>query len=488
MSLSIAAERRLAEADTRPPLVVDLDGTLLRSDLLHETFAAAFFRNPLATLFVVLRALLAGRARLKQALCALACLDVEALPLRAPVVAYLQEQKRLGRELHLATAADRSVAQALAARVGLFERVYASDGERNLKGRAKAAVLVAAFPQGFSYAGDCRADLAVWRHAASAVVVAPRRLADEVTGLTELEHHIHDEAAGPRAWLAAARPHQWTKNLLVLAPTLLGWTQATPQGLTRTLAALVLLCLMSSLTYIVNDVADVQSDRRHASKHRRPFAAGTLRLCDGLLAGGLGVPAVLAGAWLLVSPGAAACLLAYSVVTLAYSMGLKRAPLIDCLVIGGLFTLRIATGVTAGGLAWSPWLMTFSLTLFFSLAMAKRHTELVAGGPAACGLVRGRGFRYEDRNLVLAFGVAASTLSILIVVLYLMEEVFPAAAYRAPVALWAAPPLLFLWIGRIWLLANRGEMHDDPVVFALRDRVSHLLGLGLGAAFLIALL
>lgn len=472
--------------------MVDLDGTLVRTDLLYETFAAAFFHRPLLTLFTVLRTLLAGPARLKAALCQIAEIDVESLPLRAPLVAYLEAQKQLGRALHLATAADRTIALAVAVRVGLFDRVYASDGKRNLKGRAKATLLAAEFPLGFSYAGDCRADLAVWAGAASAVVVAPRRLAVAAAGVTELEHHIPDERPGLTGWLtgwlAAARPHQWTKNLLILVPTALGWRQATAAGLARTLAAFALFCAMSSLTYIVNDLADVQSDRRHARKRRRPFAAGALKLRDGLIAGGLGIPMLLAMAWLLATPALAATLLVYAVVTLAYSMGLKRLPLVDCLVIGALFTVRIAAGVTAGALVWSPWMMTFAVTFFFSLAMAKRQTELVAGGPAATGVVRGRGYRYEDRNLVLAFGVAASTLSILIVVLYLMAEVFPADAYRRPLALWAAPPLLFLWVGRIWLLANRGEMHDDPVVFALRDRTSYLIGVMMGAAFIVALL
>lgn len=488
MQSSLSPDGRFLAAEVRPPLVVDLDGTLVRSDMLDETFVAAFFRNPLLTLLTVVRALLGGRARLKAALCRLGRVDVAGLPLRAPLLAYLQDQKNQGRELHLATAADRSIAEAVAARVGLFDRVYASDGSRNLKGRAKAAALAADFPGGFAYAGDCRADLAVWRMAASAVVVASGRLAREVDAVTELEHQIHDEGAGARTWLAAARPHQWTKNLLVLVPTALGWPQATPAGLARTLAALALLCAISSLTYIVNDLADLQADRRHARKHRRPFAAGALRLRAGLVVGGLGIPAVLAAAWWLAGPGVALCLFAYASGTLAYSLGLKRAPVLDCLIIGLLFTLRIAAGVAAGGLIWSPWLLTFSLTLFFSLALAKRLAELAAGGPGASGLIPGRGYRYEDRALVLAFGVAASTLSILIVVLYLMEEVFPRGAYREPLALWAAPPLLFLWIGRIWLLANRGEMHDDPVVFALRDRLSHLLAAAVGGAFLIALL
>jgi 4-hydroxybenzoate polyprenyltransferase len=484
----IAAETGVAETGSPPPLVVDLDGTLVRTDMLHETFAAAFFRHPLLTLWVVLRGLLKGRAGLKQALSGLATVDVETLPWRGPLITYLQEQKRLGREIHLATASDQSVAQAVAAHVGLFDRVYASDGARNLKGRRKAELLAAEFPAGFCYAGDCRADLAVWRVACGAVVTAGRPLADQARAVTALEQHFENERPGPKAWLAAARPHQWTKNLLILAPTVLGWIQATPQGLSATLWALLLMCLMSSLTYIVNDIADVQADRRHARKHRRPFAAGVISLRDGLIVGALGIPLVLAAAWFLASPATAACLFAYGVVTLAYSFGLKRAPLLDCVLIGVLFTFRIATGVVAGGLGWSPWLMTFSLTLFFSLAMAKRLTELVAGGASASGVVRGRGYRYEDRGLVLAFGVAASTLSILIVVLYLVDEVFPAGTYRDPGALWAVPPLLFLWIGRIWLLANRGEMHHDPVIFALRDRVSYLLGVLVGAAFLTAVL
>ena len=193
---TIAAESSVAASGMRPPLVVDLDGTLARTDLLHETFAAAFFRNPLLTLIVVLRGLLKGRAGLKAALCGLAEVEVETLPLRSPLLAYLQEQKRLGREIHLATASDQSVASAVAAHVGLFDRVYASDGQRNLKGRAKAALLAAEFPGGFSYAGDCRADLAVWRVAASAVVTAPRRLADKARAVTELKHHFPDDGGG----------------------------------------------------------------------------------------------------------------------------------------------------------------------------------------------------------------------------------------------------------------------------------------------------
>jgi 4-hydroxybenzoate polyprenyltransferase len=479
----------LAEASCagRPPLVVDLDGTLLRGDTLYETFAAAFFKQPLATLKATVQGLSGGRAVLKRRLCELAPIEVETLPIRGELLAYLGDQKSRGRSLHLATAADRSIATRVAETVGLFDGVYATDGDINLKGRAKAEALTAAFPGGFSYAGDSLADLEVWKHAESAVVICSGGLAAKAAGLTEVEQRIESKAAGPRQWAKAARPHQWAKNALVLAPLALGFSQVTITSLLHAVAALMLLCVLSSLTYVVNDIADIQADRRHATKRRRPFASGAIPVRDGLLLAGLGIPLVLA-AGLLIAPEVAATLLAYCTVTLAYSFGLKRIPLADCFIIGTLFTLRLVLGVTAAHLIWSAWLLTFAVSFFFSLALAKRHTELVGGGPLATGPVPGRGYRYEDRSLTLVFGVAASTTSIIIVVQYLMDEVFPAGAYRHPDWLWAAPALIFLWVARIWLLANRGEMHDDPVVFALKDRVSHGLGAVMVLAFLLALL
>lgn len=480
-------DRSPAQGRDLSPLVVDLDGTLVRGDTLDETFAAAFFRRPLLTLWTVITSLFGGRARLKAALCRLGSVDCETLPYRPELIAYLQAQKRLGRELHLATAADRSIAERVAARLGLFDRIYASDGRRNLKGRVKADVLAADFPHGFAYAGDSRADLLVWSRATSGVVVASARFSEEVAARTTVEQRFDRPAPGVRPWLKAIRAHQWSKNAMILVPVALGWTSLTQRGLWAALAAVALFSLLSSLTYLVNDIADLPADRRHATKHRRPFASGALPVRQGLLAAGLGIPAVVIAAW-LVSPGLAACLLTYCAVTLAYSVGLKRVPLLDVFVIGGLFTLRLVTGITAADLEWSPWLLTFAGCFFFSLALAKRHTELVAAGPLAQGPVPGRGYRYEDRGLTLVFGVAAATASIIIIVLYLMEEVFPKGFYQQPQWLWVAPPVLFLWVSRIWLLSNRGEMHTDPVVFALRDRVSLALGAVLGAAFLLALL
>ncbi|HEY8574524.1 UbiA family prenyltransferase [Phenylobacterium sp.] len=481
-----AEERSPAAAQALAPLVVDLDGTLIRSDTLDESFASAFFRRPFLTLWTVIVSLLGGRAQLKAALCRLGPIEAETLPFRHELIAYLADQKREGRELHLATAAHCDIAERVAASTGLFDQVFSSDGARNLKGRGKAEVLAAAFPDGFAYAGDSRADLAVWACAKSGVVVGSPAFAQEVASRTPVERHIERTAAGFKPWIKAARPHQWSKNAMIVVPVVLGWNHLTLAGGLAVLAALVLFSLLSSLTYVVNDIADLAADRRHPTKRARPFASGALPVRYGLVGAIVGIPAVLTAAW-FVAPPLAACMAAYGIVTVAYSSGLKRIPILDCFIIGSLFTLRLIAGITAASLIWSPWLLTFAASFFFSLALAKRHTELVGGGPAAVGPVPGRGYRYEDRGLTLVFGIAAATASIIILVLYLMEEVFPQGFYGHPQWLWAAPPILFLWVSRIWLLANRGEMHDDPVVFALKDRVSLGLGAVLAAAFLLAL-
>lgn len=289
------------------------------------------------------------------------------------------------------------------------------------------------------------------------------------------------------AWLKAFRIHQWSKNLLVLAPVALGWDGVTASGIVGALIALVLLCGLASLTYCVNDIADIEADRAHVSKRNRPFASGALAVRDGVWVCAIGIPLFLIGG-ALISPLVGIWLAAYAALTLAYSFRLKRVPMLDTMVIGALFTIRIILGTVAARLAPSAWLLTFSMFFFFSLATAKRHTELLRAGETSTGPIKGRGYNVEDKEVTFAFGIAASVASVLIIVLYLVEDVFPRALYAHPNWLWATPFAIFLWVGRIWLLAHRGAMADDPVVFALRDRVSLILGAVLGAAFLMALL
>ena len=294
-------------------------------------------------------------------------------------------------------------------------------------------------------------------------------------------------SGGLRAWGKAARLHQWSKNALVLVPVALGWPQLSKAGLFAAVAAMLLLCGLASLTYMLNDIADLEADRQHWSKKNRPFAAGHLKVRDGVVAAAIGIPVLLVLGW-LIAPAVALVLAAYVALTLAYSLGLKRVPLLDGFVIGSLFTLRLTLGVAAAKMEWSAWLLTFSMFFFFSLTMAKRHTELLRAAEAGQTAQRGRGYVNGDRDIVLGFGICAAMGSILILALYLIDEVFPAGLYPLPGFLWVWPAAVFLWVGRIWVLAHRGQMTDDPVVFALTDKISLGLGAAVAAGFLLALL
>lgn len=464
---------------------MDLDSTLLRVDTIYEMFAAGLFSKPLPTLLALLD-LRHGIAAFKRRLSEVAPLDVESLPVRGELVTYLEEQAASGREIHLATAADKTIATRVAERFPLFRSVNATADRVNLKGAAKAARLRQLFPDGFAYAGDSTADLPVWQSAKAAVVVSPgQALADKVGALgIPLERRFEAETASPRAWFKAARPHQWAKNFVVMVPIILGWKDVTVASLVTGLAVAALLCVVASLTYMINDIADLSADRNHWSKRRRPFASGAIPVRSGLIAVGTLLPVALAAA-VAIAPLAGVCVALYVVITLGYSFGWKRIPIFDCFIIGLLFTMRVLIGIAAAGLVPSAWLLTFSMFFFLSLALAKRHAEILRAAAHGRDTLVGRGYQIADENLTLTFGISASMASIVIVVIYLVEEIFARQLYDRPAWLWAAPIAIFLFVCRIWVLSHRGRMTDDPVAFALRDRVS--LGLGLLVAIAIVL-
>ena len=475
-----------AASALRPvPLVIDLDGTLLRTDLLLEGIIALLRRNPLM-LLVMLLWLPRGRAFFKRRIAEGAVLDVATLPANAALLAHIEAQKAAGQEIVLATAADELMALRALRRFPVFDRVVASDGVRNLKGETKAAQLRAIYPQGFDYAGDAAADLPVWAAARRVIVVgasgsvlrAARRLGKPVQEFPA--------ASRSRALLKALRLHQWAKNALVFVPLVLGGRAGDPQAWGSASLAFLALGLVASASYLLNDLLDLSHDRAHWSKRERPLASGRLPIATGLaaivfgLAGGLAV-AAWAGAAVLTG------VLAYLALTLTYSAWLKRVPMLDALTLGSLFSLRIAVGVAAVAVAWSPWLLTFSMFLFTSLSFAKRHTELrgaVRRGQA--GPIAGRGYQPADEGVVLAFGIASGLASVVIFILYLANEAFRHAALAAPLALWSFPLILVLFMGRVWLLAGRDALHDDPVAFAVRDRPSLVLAGVAGLAFAVA--
>jgi 4-hydroxybenzoate polyprenyltransferase len=472
---------------TMAPLIVDLDGTLIHTDLLHESALRASRDRPFDVLRIPLW-LLQGRAVLKRQLAGRAPIDAALLPYNESLLAWLKEQRAAGRRLVLCTGADRSFADAVAAHLGVFDEVLAGDGSTHLVGYDKAEALARQYGHGgFDYAGNSAADLKVWRRARKAIVVnGAKGLAGKAAALCGVEREFPAPARGLRAWRKVLRVHQWLKNVLLFVP-LVAAHQVFDLGHWLTLAlAFLSFSLCASTVYIANDLLDLESDRAHPRKRLRPFASGAVPVWHGVLAAPLLLAASLAlGA--RVGGTFLPWLLFYFLLTCVYSLGLKKMILLDCIALAMLYTLRITAGAAALSLPLSFWLLAFSVFLFLSLAFVKRHAELQAQALAGRHKVHGRGYYTSDEPLVLNLGVTAGYASAVVLALYLNSDKV-AVLYRQPEAVWGTVPVLLFWISWIWMQAHRGQMHDDPVVFAMKDRASRLAGLVFGAVLVIGAL
>ena len=457
------------------PLGVDLDGTLVKTDLLLESFLALVKQRPLALLLLPLW-LLRGKAHLKREIAQRVTLDVTCLPYREPLLLFLQAEHKLGRKLILATAADQRIAQQIADHLGIFDTVIGSDGTVNLSGEAKAQALENTCSGPFAYAGDAPIDLQVWQRAQSAVLVG-----GGVKFASQLKHveHIFIEERRPKQLLRALRLHQWAKNVLIFLPLLLAHQAANLPSVLAAALAFLAFGLCASSVYVQNDLLDLEADRHHRSKRFRPFASGAFSIKSGLLLAPLLLLAAAATA-LLLSPAFLGVLALYFVTTFSYSLFFKQKAVIDVLMLAGLYTVRIVAGGVAVGVGLSPWLLAFSMFFFLSLAYVKRFTEL-RDLPLTASL-RSRGYVSGDLEGLADLGVASGYISVLVVALYINSEAVQ-TLYRTPAALWLLCPLLLYWLSRVWLLTRRGEMHDDPVIFALKDRNSYVIG---GLAVLVA--
>lgn len=459
--------------EPEPPLCVDLDGSLLRTDLLLESALDLLHRNPLY-LFAFAAWLVMGKARLKREIARRAAIDVSTLPYDQRVLECVRSEA-LRRRVVLCTAADSTLANAVAAHVGNFTSVLASDGRRNLSGRAKSETLCNLYGKhGFDYLANEHKDLAIWCNARRAVVVnAGVMLAKRAARVCEEVSVLPREPAGLRTWGRALRLHQWLKNLLVFLPLLASHRVFDEEALLRSVAAFVLFGMCASSAYLLNDLLDLQADRRHPRKRERPFASGRLALQTGIVLVPLFTAVAFTGAWML-SLQFALALAVYYVLTLSYSFKLKQITMLDVLLLAALYTLRIIAGAAALPVALSFWMLAFSMFLFLSLAMLKRYTELHALRGESREKAHGRGYGVEDLVLVQSLGGASGYLSVLVLALYInssMSEML----YRHPQVLWLLCPLLLYWISRAWIVAHRGAMHDDPVIFAVTDRVSRIL-------------
>lgn len=454
-------------------LCVDLDGTLIKTDLFLESILVLLKQRPWA-IFLILWWGLRGRSFLKRRLATAAPLAAEKLPYRQEVLEFVRAERESGRPTLLVTAADQTMAEAIASHLGQFDGVYGSDVAVNLKGSAKAGFLAGMLGKGnFDYIGDSYADLPVWSMARQAYVVGNSRMARRVARSTPVAQLFEVSQPSFSTWLRSVRLLHWTKNLLVLLPVLLAHTFTWPAWRDSLLGFALFGCCASGL-YILNDLLDLHSDRQHPAKSKRPFAAGEFPLWVGLLES-----TVLVGCSLIVSAFVdlrfAAALLGYAVVTVAYSWKLKRLPLLDVFVLSSFYTIRIWAGALISGIPVSDWLMAFSLFFFLSLAMAKRHSELQRASKLVEEGNSGRGYVMKDRELLAMFGTASSFAAVVILCLYARSPVVNSLYGSSTELLWLCPLVLY-WLTRVWLLAGRGELDHDPVLFAVRDRTSWVLG------------
>jgi 4-hydroxybenzoate polyprenyltransferase len=458
------------------PLCVDLDGTLVKSDTFHDALCVLLRSRPFSLLQIPGWLARGGKAWVKAKVAALAPLDAAHLPYNQALLHFLNEQHRLKQPIYLATGADLSLANRVAAHLGLFSGVLASDGANasvNLTGSHKLAALQARFPV-FDYIGNAPPDLPLLSHSREASVANPTlglRMALKARHIAARD--FEDRKPLLPTLLRAIRVHQWAKNVLLFLPVLMSH-DVSLQTMLPAVAAFFCFSFIASANYLINDLLDIESDRRHLKKRFRPFAAGDLSVPQGLT---MALLLIAAGCCLLpwLPSVFGLWLLAYAVTTSAYSFYLKRIPLVDVLVLSGLYTLRMLAGGAATGTLISPWLAAFAVFLFLSLAMVKRFSELANLRERGVTNTHGRGYLVSDLEQIRSFGTTSATAAVLVFMLYIARPDVT-ALYKHATRLWLIVPLMLFWLYRVWLLASRGELDEDPVIFAIRDGVSLAIG------------
>jgi len=448
------------------PVVVDLDGTLTPVDTLFEGALAAVRARP-ACLFGMLLALLRGRASLKHYVSERAVPDMSTLPWRTELLDELRARRAAGSRIVLATAANERVAQAAATHLGLFDAVLASSDQLNLKGRAKLAAIQQQFGDRFIYAGDSSADLPIWAQAQGAILVgASASVSRQARSMARVEQEIAPRRSGLALWLRALRWHQWAKNLLIFVPLLAALGTVQPGGAARAVLAFVAFCLVASATYVGNDLWDLQHDRAHPRKRQRPMASGAIPIAQavavslGVLLIGFAMASLVSGAFL-------AMVLVYFALTCAYSWVLKT-------YVAMLYTLRVIAGAVAIQAPVSHWLLVFSTLVFFSLALVKRCSELVSRAAQGGQRASGRDYGVDDLVVLWPLGVGAALSSIVVFCLFI-DSPATQQRYGSPQSLWLGAVALTYLLSRLWVKTARKEMHDDPIVYTLRDRASLIM-------------
>ena len=449
---------------------MDVDGTLIRTDLLVESFFSFLGANPLR-IFSLLSSLAKGKGPLKAEIAGETPIDAANLPYNQRVLSLINEARASGKAVYLASASNESYVRGIAEYLGLFDGWFASTDSENLSSAAKAERLVDAFgKKGFDYIGNDKADLAVWAEAKRCFAVEPASsVRDALKRMDPAAVVLEAPSGGLRAWLKLLRIHQWTKNALIFVPIFAAHLFGLPL-IAKAIVAMIAFSLAASSIYILNDLVDLDADRMHRTKKLRPLAAGTVSVRKAMVA----APALLVvaiGIGLLVSQQFVAVLVAYLALTTAYTFYLKRKMLVDIIALASLFTLRIIAGSAVVGLAPSEWILAFSMFIFTALALIKRYVELTARLDAALGDPTNRNYRKSDLALLGALAAASGFNAVTVFALYVSSDTVH-RLYGHPQVLWLICPILMYWVGRALMMAERRLMDDDPIVFALRDRNS----------------
>lgn len=450
------------------PLCVDCDGTLIATDLLYEAFFLLLKQYPLGLFFLPFW-LLKGKVYLKERLAEHVEFNWASLPYREKVLSLIKTAQDDNREVVLATASPITWANGIATHLDCFDRVIATQNGVNLSGKNKADHLTSLFGEkNFDYIGDSSVDLKVWAHSASAIVVSSNKsLIDNANRSSNVIQVINKSKASILVYIKALRVHQWLKNLLIAVPLLAAHQLNSNLGLLHVLYAFLAFSMCASSVYVLNDLLDLDSDRQHIRKRKRPFAACTIPLWQGMVM----VPMLLIisiAISLLLPNQFFFVLCTYFALTLAYSIRLKKQVIVDVMLLAGLYTMRIIAGAAATQITPSFWLLAFSMFLFLSLALIKRYSEMFITLKSNKQEAAGRGYSVDDLSVLMSIGVSSGMLSVLVFALYLnnpeINKMYPNTMW-----LWLIPPLLLYWISRIWMKAHRGQVDDDPVVFAAKD-------------------
>jgi len=457
----------------KTPLVVDLDGTLTPTDTLAESTLRLLKKSPINILVLLLK-LLNGRVALKEFVAKKSSFSAERLPINKPFLNYLKKEKESGRRIILATASHKIIADKVSTHLGIFDSIIATDGIKNMKGSNKLEAIRESVGDRFTYAGDSPSDIAIWKFSTAAILVnTSPSTGTSVRKIIPVEANFPRKPTNLKTWLKTLRIHQWVKNLLIFVPILTAFSFFDYGKLANAVVAFFAFSFAASATYIINDLWDLDSDRTHSRKRLRPIASSEIPIKKALLASGISllVGFILA---LSVSKDFFSMLLLYLFCTSCYSWTLKQYVLIDVIVLSLLYTLRILSGSVAIEVMISTWLFAFSVFIFLSLALVKRCSELVSLEKSKIEAASGRDYRTSDLIILWPLGVGAALSSVVVFGLFISAP-DTTQRYSSPVILWFVAISLIYWLSRLWIKTARGEMNDDPVVYALKDKGSRVV-------------